>query len=71
MKPRTVQNNHPLRPTDRPCDTCFPADAKGEHSQVVHLAVQICHLEVEVAVTGQNVAWNSHRMWDLRGQGEV
>ena len=68
-KPRTVRNNHPLRPADPPFGTCFPADAKGEHSQVVRLAVRICHLEV--AVTGQNVAWSSHRMWDLHGQEEV
>lgn len=36
---------------------------------MVRLTVRICHLEV--VVTGQNVAWSSHRMWDLRGQGEA
>lgn len=34
---------------------------------MVNLAAQICHLEV--AVTEQNVAGSSHRMWDLRAQG--
>jgi hypothetical protein len=69
IKPRTVRNNHPLRPADRPFGTYFLVGAKGQHSQVVRLAFRICHLEV--AVTGQNVAWRNHRMWDLRGQGEV
>ena len=36
---------------------------------MVRLAVQICHLEV--AVMGQNVVGNSHRMWDLRAQGQA
>lgn len=69
-KPRTDRNSHPLRPTDRPFGTCFPPGAKGERSQV-RLTVRICHLKVEVVATGQDVAWSSHHMWDLHGQGEV
>ena len=60
IKPRTVRNNHPLRPADRLFGTCFPAGAKGEDSQVVRLTVRICHLEV--VVTGQDVAWSNRRM---------